>query len=56
MLDKEQKEKFDEIFGYIAEYVEEEKQKEKIEYMGNGYVKLTEHDQITEDFEFTMMF
>lgn len=52
-LDKEQKEKVDEIFGYITDYVVEEKQQEKIEYMVNGFVKLTEHDQITEDFVLT---
>lgn len=42
--------KLDELLQYIIEIVAEEYQDEKIEYMVNGYVQLTEHEQITSDF------
>lgn len=47
---KEQKDKIDQLFGYVMDYVIDEQQEEKIKFMVNGFVNITEHDQITEDF------
>ncbi|WP_440897437.1 hypothetical protein ACS127_05550 [Amphibacillus sp. Q70] len=46
----EQKEQIDQLFQYVIDYVVDEKQQEKIAYMVNGFVKISEHDHITEDF------
>jgi hypothetical protein len=50
---KEQKDKIDQLFGYVMDYVIDEQQEEKIKFMVNGFVNITEHDQITEDFVLT---
>jgi hemerythrin len=50
---KEQKDKIDQLFGYVMDYVIDEQQEEKIKLMVNGFVNITEHDQITEDFVLT---
>jgi|SRR5699024_1664629 len=47
---QENKEMLDELLQFILEMVTEEYQSEKIEYMVNGYIYLTEHDEITSDF------
>lgn len=43
--------KVDKIYNYI--FVVEEPQEEKIEFYINGFVSVTNHEQITEDFVFT---
>ena len=49
----EQKEKIDQLFNYVMDYVIDEQQEEKIQYMVNGFVNITEHDHVTEDFILT---
>lgn len=50
---EEQKEQIDQLFNYVMDYVIDEQQEEKIEYMVNGFVKITEHEEVTEDFVLT---
>jgi len=47
---KENREKLDKLLQFILEIVTDEYQEEKIEYMANGYLFLTKHDEITSDF------
>jgi hypothetical protein len=49
----EQNEKIDQMFKYILDYVIEEQQEDKIQYMVNGFVTITEHEKVTEDFVLT---
>lgn len=48
-----QRKELDKLFTYVMDYVIEEPQEEKIEFMVNGFVSLTEHEQITDDFVLT---
>lgn len=49
----EQKQKIDLLFNYVVDYVIDEPQQEKINLMVNGFVNITEHEEITEDFVLT---
>lgn len=49
----EQKEKIDQLFHYVMDYVIDEQQEDKIEYMVNGFVNITEHEQVSDDFILT---
>ena len=49
----EQQYKINELFGFILDYVSDEPQADKIKYLINGFVNLTDHDSITEDFVLT---
>lgn len=46
----ENREKLDKLLHFVLEIATEEYQEEKIEYMANGYIYLTEHEEITSDF------
>ncbi|KML36384.1 hypothetical protein [Cytobacillus firmus] len=50
---EEQKIKIENLYNYVMDYVIDEQQEEKIEFMVNGFVNITEHDQITDDFVLT---
>ena len=50
---EEQKNKIDKLFQYVMDYVLDEPQEEKIKYMVNGFVSLTKHEKITDDFVLT---
>lgn len=47
---EENREKLDSLLQFILEKVIDEYQEEKIEYMVNGYIYLTDHAEITSDF------
>lgn len=47
---EENRKKLDELLQYILGLAAEEFQECKIEYMVNGYLKLTEHEEVTSDF------
>ncbi|WP_240377962.1 hypothetical protein [Bacillus piscicola] len=47
---EENREKLDELLLFVLEIATEEHQEEKIEYMVNGYICLTDHTEITFDF------
>ena len=49
----EQKNKIDQLFNYVMDYVIDEQQEEKIEYIVNGFVNITEHEQVSDDFILT---
>lgn len=49
----EQKMQIDQLFQYVLDYVIDEQQEEKIHYMVNGFVNITEHDHISTDFVLT---
>lgn len=49
----EQIEKIDQLFHYVMDYVIDEQQEDKIEYMVNGFVNITEHEQVSDDFILT---
>lgn len=49
----EQKEQIDQLFQYVLDYVIDEQQEEKIQYMVNGFVNITEHDHVSTDFVLT---
>lgn len=49
----EQKEKIDQLFHYVMDYVIDEQQEDKIEYMVNGFVNITEHEKVSDDFILT---
>ncbi|MBT2636448.1 hypothetical protein [Bacillus sp. ISL-39] len=49
----QQKEKIDQLFNYVMDYVIDEQQEEKIQYMVNGFVNITEHEQVSDDFILT---
>lgn len=46
---EEQKEKIDRMFSFIMDYVIDEQQEEKIQYMVHGFLSITNHENITED-------
>ncbi|MEC1559706.1 hypothetical protein [Bacillus haynesii] len=48
-----QKEQIDKLFQYVLDYVIDEQQEEKIQYMVNGFVNITEHDHVSNDFVLT---
>ncbi|WP_411842450.1 hypothetical protein [Salinicoccus sp. HZC-1] len=50
---EEQKEKLEMLFQYVFDFVIDEKQEEKIELMVNGFVKVTEVENPSEDFVLT---
>lgn len=47
---EENRVKIDEMMHHIFENVTSESQEEKIEYMANGFFRLSEHENFTEDF------
>src|SRR5699024_6596622 len=47
---EENRNKLDKVLEYIIDIVVEEYQEEKIKYMANGYLNLTEHIDVSEDF------
>ncbi|MFB9974581.1 hypothetical protein FPQ10_06085 [Allobacillus sp. SKP2-8] len=47
---EENKDKLDQLLQYIIELAADEYQEQKIEYMVNGYLYLTDHNKITSDF------
>lgn len=49
----EQQHKINELFGFILDYVSDEPQVDKIKYFITGFINLTEHESITEDFVLT---
>lgn len=53
MRTSEQQHKINELFGFILDYVSDEPQTDKIKYFINGFINLTEHESITEDFVLT---
>jgi len=48
-----QKEQIDKLFQYVLDYVIDEQQEEKIQYMVKGFVNITEHDHVSNDFVLT---
>lgn len=48
-----QQEQIDKLFGYVLEYAANEPQEDKIEFLINGFVNITMHDSVTEDFVLT---
>lgn len=48
-----QKAKLDQLLTYVMDYVVDEQQEEKIQFMVNGFVNMTYHDQVTDDFVLT---
>lgn len=50
---QEQKDHFDEQFKHVLVAVSDEQQEEKIKYMVNGLVHISEHDQVSDDFVLT---
>lgn len=49
----EQKEQIDKLFQYVLDSAIDEQQEEKIKYMVNGFVQITGHDFVSEDFVLT---
>lgn len=49
----EQKEQIDRLFQYVIDSAIDEQQEEKIKYMVNGFVQITKHDFLSEDFVLT---
>lgn len=49
----EQKEQIDRLFQYVLDSAIDEQQEEKIKYMVNGFVQITDHDFVSEDFVLT---
>lgn len=49
----EQKKQIDQLFQYVLDYVIDEQQEEKIQYMVNGFLNITEHDHVSNDFILT---
>jgi len=49
----EQKVQIDQLFQYVLDYVIDEQQEEKIQYMVNGFVNITEHEHVSTDFVLT---
>lgn len=49
----EQKIQIDQLFQFVLDYVIDEQQEEKIQYMVNGFVNITEHDHVSTDFVLT---
>lgn len=41
------------LFGYVLDFIQDEPQVDKIEYFINGFVNLTKHESITDDFVLT---
>lgn len=49
----EQKKKIDQLYNFVMDYVMDEQQEEKIQYMVNGFVKITNHEKVSDDFILT---
>lgn len=49
----EQKEKIDQLFNIVLDYVIDEQQEDKIQYMVNGFLNLTNHEKVSDDFVLT---
>lgn len=49
----EQKKKLDQIYGFVMDYVIDEPQQEKIQFIINGFEKLTSYESISDDFVLT---
>ena len=50
---EEQKEQINRLLEYVMDHVIDEQQEQKIEFMVNGFVNLTKHEQISDDFVLT---
>lgn len=50
---EEQREDINKLFGFILDYVADEPQEKKIKYLVNGFVNITAHESVTEDFVLT---
>jgi hypothetical protein len=50
---QDQKNRIDELFKYVMDYVIDEQQEEKIQFMVNGFINITEHEEVTDDFILT---
>ncbi|WOV86959.1 hypothetical protein QWT69_13935 [Sporosarcina oncorhynchi] len=50
---REQKEQIDQLFNIVLDYVIDEQQEDKIQYMVNGFLNLTDHEQVSDDFVLT---
>lgn len=50
---EEQKQEINRLFNYVMDYVIDEQQERKIEFMVNGFVNITAHEQVTDDFILT---
>lgn len=50
---EEQKKRIDKLYNYVMDYVIDEQQEEKIHYIVNGFVNITNHDHVTDDFILT---
>lgn len=48
-----QREQIDQLFQYVLDYVIDEQQEEKIRYMVNGFVNITAHESVSNDFVLT---
>ncbi|MEA3318425.1 MAG: hypothetical protein U9Q88_00255 [Bacillota bacterium] len=48
-----QKKKIDQLFIYVLDFVVDEQQEEKIQYMVHGLVNITAHEQVSDDFILT---
>lgn len=49
----EQKQEIEKLYNFVMDYVIEEQQEAKIEFMVNGFVNITAHEKVTEDFILT---
>lgn len=49
----DQKEKIDQLFNIVLDYVIDEQQEDKIQYMVNGFLNLTNHEKVSDDFVLT---
>lgn len=49
----EQKEKIDQLFNIVLDYVIDEPQEDKIQYIVNGFLNLTNHEEVSDDFVLT---
>ncbi|QKS72596.1 hypothetical protein FLK61_38945 [Paenalkalicoccus suaedae] len=52
-LTTDDRKKCDNFYGYILDFIADEPQEEKIHYYMNGYVNMTAHSNINDDFVFT---
>ncbi|WP_099363588.1 hypothetical protein [Fredinandcohnia onubensis] len=51
--DFEQKKKIDQLYNFVMDYVIDEQQEDKIQYMVNGFINITNHEKVTDDFILT---
>ncbi|MFK8795819.1 hypothetical protein [Planococcus plakortidis] len=50
---EEQRVQIDQLFQIVLDYVIDEQQEEKVQFMVNGFVNITEHDHVSTDFVLT---